>query len=436
MTTSRNVPLHMIPIPSRPRPTLKDKFRTFIFNFTFLVYLLFAHTFQLLFLPFLALSILSSFSTSQPFKSIKESSREVFRLGIKWTKEIFASVLVFIVVVFGKSKLVVSCDTREELEALVERDKQGKVVGFKVDKHAVWMSNHQCYVDWIMIWLVLAFGKVSEGIVIIIKASLQWAPLVGPAMQLFRFVFLSRSKPLSQSTMYETARDSVERDDPFQLLIYPEGTLYSKLTRPKSKAFAEAQGIPDMEYTLLPRSTGLLYTLRLLSTLFPSPSSSSSSPTPTSPSLTLYDLTIGYSGVVPQTYAQSHYTLQSIFGRGIPPPTVHMHIQSLQIKDIPIGQVRQSARMKHIENEITQDERKEFEEWIFGRWREKDRRMGRFDAKGGGFEAMREEGRTAEFEVRLRRKDWIHLTSVPIGLSVFWVVVGWAVRTFLLKWRS
>jgi len=31
-----------------------------------------------------------------------------------------------------------------------------------------------------MIWLVLAFGKVSEGIVIIIKASLQWAPLVGP----------------------------------------------------------------------------------------------------------------------------------------------------------------------------------------------------------------------------------------------------------------
>lgn len=262
--------------------------------------------------------------------------------------------------------------------------------------------------------------------------------------------------------MYETARDSVERDDPFQLLIYPEGTLYSKLTRPKSKAFAEAQGIvslahlpflfpcidrcqltrtlysfkPDMEYTLLPRSTGLLYTLRLLSTLFPSPSPSSSSPTPTSPSLTLYDLTIGYSGVVPQTYAQSHYTLQSIFGRGIPPPTVHMHIQSLQIKDIPIGQVRQSARMKHIENEITSDERKEFEEWIFGRWREKDRRMGRFDAAGGGFEGMREERRTAEFEVRLRRKDWVHLTSVPIGLSVFWVVVGWAVRTFLLKWRS
>jgi len=67
----------------------------------------------------------------------------VFRLGIKWTKEIFASVLVFIVVVFGKSKLVVSCDSKEELEALVERDREGKVTGFKVDKHAVWMSNHQ-----------------------------------------------------------------------------------------------------------------------------------------------------------------------------------------------------------------------------------------------------------------------------------------------------
>jgi len=143
MAAPKDVPLHMIPIPSRPPPTSKDTFRTFTFNFTFLVYLLFAHTFQLLFLPFLFISVCSSFSTSQPFRSIKDASREVFRRGIKWTKEIFASVLVFIVVVFGKSKLVISCDTKEELEALVERNREGKVVGFKISKHAVWMSNHQ-----------------------------------------------------------------------------------------------------------------------------------------------------------------------------------------------------------------------------------------------------------------------------------------------------
>jgi len=61
--------------------------------------------------------------------------------------------------------------------------------------------------------------------------------------------------------------------------------------------------------------------------------------------------------------------------------------------------------------------------------------MGGFDPKGRGFGGQGE-GTTAEFEVRLRKKDWVYLTSVPIGLSVFWVVVGWAVRTFLLQWRS
>lgn len=279
----------MIPMDSRPLPTARDRLRVLTFNSTFLAYLIFAHTFQLLFLPFLVLSVLLSFTTSEPFKSIKHTSREVFRLGIKWTKEIFASILIALVRLFGRTKFVITADSREELEKLVRRDGDGRVIGFKLDKHAIWMSNHQvsalrasnsrrklntmrnqCYIDWILIWIVMAYGRVSEGIVIIIKASLQWAPIVGPvslartvsasaldepltrlvvhqAMQLFRFVFLSRAKPLSKSTMYETARDSVERDDPFQLVIFPEGTLYSRLTRPKSKAFADAQGIVSFD---------------------------------------------------------------------------------------------------------------------------------------------------------------------------------------------
>ncbi|GAA6004692.1 hypothetical protein JCM11491_002197 [Sporobolomyces phaffii] len=451
-TVDDDRPLHMIPMASRPMPTLRDRARVALFLVTFVLYLVFAHTFQLLFLPFLALSVVASFATTEPLKSIKHTSREVFRLGIKWTKEIFASILIALVRLFGRTTLVITMDSRDELERFVERDQDGTVTGFKIDKHAVWMSNHQCYVDWIMIWLIMAYGRVSEGIVIIIKASLQWAPLVGPAMQLFRFVFLSRAKPLSQSTMYETARDSVERNDPFQLVIYPEGTLYSRLTRPKSKAFADARGITDMEYTLLPRSTGLLYTLRLLSTLFPpsqpSPSPSSTSPTPaTSPApfLTLYDLTIGYAGVRPREYAQSYISLQSWFGRGIPPPTVHVHVQSLRVwvDSIPIGTVRPSARPKHIEAEITDPERDAFEEWIFGRWRDKDERMGTFEADGRGFVPRKREEdgdgdgpASAEFEIEMRPADWVRLTSVPIGLTVFYYFVGYVVKEFLIKWRS
>ncbi|GAA5937275.1 uncharacterized protein JCM15063_002857 [Sporobolomyces koalae] len=428
-------PLHAVPIPDRPPPTFRGRLRILSFNTTFLLYLVFAHSFQLSFVPFLILSILCSFTSAEPVRTVKRVSREVFRLGIKWTKEIFASILIGLVRFFGTSKLVFTADSREELDRLVLRDEKGRVTGFRIDKYAVWMSNHQCYVDWIMIWLVLAFGNVSEGIVIIIKASLRWAPLVGPAMQMFRFIFISRQKPLSQSTMYETARDSIERQDPFQLVIYPEGTLYSRLTRPKSKAFAQARNIKDMEYTLLPRSTGLLYTLRLLSTLFPTSSvrdSDTEKSSSNEPELKLYDLTLGYSGVEPSTYAQSHYTLQTIFGLGIAPPTVHMHISTLAISSIPIGDVRASARQNHIETEITKEERDTFECWLFERWQEKDDRMGRFKADGRGFveEEIKAGGRV-EFEIELRAEDWVRLTSVPIGLTLFWYAIAYVGRALL-----
>jgi len=103
---------------------------------------------------------------------------------------------------------------------------------------------------------------------------------------------------------------------------------------------------------------------------------------------------------------------------------------------IPIGQVRQSARPKHIETEITDLERKEFENWIFKRWNEKDERMGRFKADGRGFEEEERKGGKVEFEVEMRKGDWVRLTSVPIGLTVFYYFVGYVVTSFLTKWRS
>ena len=50
------------------------------------------------------------------------------------------------------------------------------------------MSNHQIYTDWAYIWSLLYLAEIPNSIIIILKDSLRWAPIVGPAMQLFRFV--------------------------------------------------------------------------------------------------------------------------------------------------------------------------------------------------------------------------------------------------------
>lgn len=125
-------------------------------------------------------------------------------------------------------------------------------------------------------------------------------------MQFFKFIFLARSwasDRVQLASHLSVLGQQAERDDkPLTLILYPEGTLVSKDTRPISKKYADKMGIvgsiadiqhntqtdvyaylqPDMTNTLLPRSTGLHYSLRSLA--------------PRIPTLHLIDVTMVYPG--------------------------------------------------------------------------------------------------------------------------------------------
>jgi len=131
---------------------------------------------------------------------------------------------------------------------------------------------------------------------ITLKKSLQWVPIAGWGMQFFNFIFLARSwahdrveLALKLASLGKEAR---KENRPFCFLLYPEGTLVSKDTRPVSRKFAEKMGIPDMKNLLLPRSTGLHYSLRSLA--------------PYIPDLKMLDLTVVYPGIPPMGYGQSY----------------------------------------------------------------------------------------------------------------------------------
>lgn len=66
-------------------------------------------------------------------------------------------------------------------------------------------------------------------------------------MQFFRFIFLARSwasdRVALARQLSRLGKQAQEEDKPFMFLLYPEGTLVSKDTRPISKKFAEKQGI-------------------------------------------------------------------------------------------------------------------------------------------------------------------------------------------------
>merc|ERR1712093_25211 len=358
--TSKGSPSYAIPVSSRPPLTPLQWLHTASFNAVFQTSMLALHAVQL-FIIF-------------PFR-IHPSTMHVYNTLATWTKGLFGQLLVFISMVWAPTVLRVYTDLDDDeldLNKIVHRDDNGVPIGLDLPERTVMMSNHQVYCDWSYIWDLLYFANLHQSVVIILKASLKWVPLVGPAMQVFRFIFMKRNwgadkvglgKALKK--MGQHARRSM---DPFVLLIFPGGTLVSPLTRPVSKKYADKVGIPDGVHTLLPRSTGLLFCLRSLA--------------PRVPELRLLDATIAYPGIPGRGYGQDYYTLQSIFGAGVPPPVIHIHLRSYLVKhDLPIGQSTMSESAT-TGSASTPEQRKEFDEWVLKQWRLKDERLEAFTTKG------------------------------------------------------
>jgi hypothetical protein len=188
----------------------------------------------------------------------------------------------------------------------------------------------------------------------------------------------------------KTAERAKAPGDKLALMIFPEGTLVSRDTRPLSKKFADKIGIvsskpfkilqlqeltstctlfeqADLDHTLLPRSTGLLFLLRSIC--------------PTIPDLQLLDVTIGYPGIPRKGYGQEYYTLRSVFFQGIPPPKIHIHLRVFKQSEIPFGEVSSKDCVKR-GGEATTEEAAAFEDWLRKRWTEKDQLMERFYSTG------------------------------------------------------
>jgi 1-acyl-sn-glycerol-3-phosphate acyltransferase len=199
-------------------------------------------------------------------------------------------------------------------------------------------------------------------------------------MQFFDFIFLARSwaSDRLQLAVHLSAlgKAAEQQDNPLAFLLYPEGTLVSKDTRPISRKFAEKMGIADMTNTLLPRSTGLLYSLRSLA--------------PRVKDLHLIDVTMIYPGIPPLGYGQNYYTLRSMFFDGVAPPVLHMHVRLFDVKELPIGNLSDTHPSKTPDNsnkhavevEIPESEKTEFDLWLRDLWRDKDASMTQFHESG------------------------------------------------------
>ncbi|KAM0786828.1 hypothetical protein ACM66B_002257 [Microbotryomycetes sp. NB124-2] len=385
-------PLHTVPIPQRPKHG--NLVLGLVWALLFNVCIVLTHVTQLVLIV---------------------APRRVLH---KVTKSIFGVVLVAMNQVFAPTKLAVTIGHGLDEQIALERDRHGNVTGIKLGPHSVWMSNHQTLCDWVYIWTFAYFARLHQSIFIILKASIGKVPVIGWGAKLYGFIFLDRSWEKDRivfAKQLQHISDGVSRShasEKMTLLIFPEGTIVTGNTRPKSRAFADKTGIKDFEYTLLPRSTGLFFSLRNLAK--------------TVPDLTLVDLTIGYPGAcnAPTSYPEDHYSL-SIWFKQAPPPAVHVHVRQYNVlREVPLGDLSNVEK-----GDGSVEERQVFDQWLRDRWQEKDNLMKAFATKGR-FDASTEDKQeksasdSVEWDVKLRH-SWEFAEVFSWFIPVFLSALAW-----------
>lgn len=311
----------------------------------------------------------------------------------------------------------------------------------QLSPNAVYIGNHQIYTDWLFLWWITYTARMSDSVYIVLK-DLSKIPVLGYGMKNFGFLFLSRKwekdkvvltnqlleidanargagpangeQPVASTSAREG--DTPESSNmfywprsrpgaklfPFQLVLYPEGTVISPHTRERLAKFCTQRGMPVLKHVLLPRVRGLFLALRKLRNT----------------AEVVYDFTCGYHGLRPDEYGEDVFTLKRFYLRGMGPKKVSFYVRAWKLADIPLGVETEDI------DDVLPDDLARFEAWLFDMWYSKDKLMAHFHEHGSFPKAPTVE---AQFKIRSILEVPPLYVSVAAVLAVFCGAVYWLV---------
>lgn len=182
-------------------------------------------------------------------------------------------------------------------------------------------SNHQIYIDWLVIWIVMKYWKnASENMMIILKNGIFKVPVVGPLIKSLGFIGINRDWKKDEEIIKSSLENLVELGNPTWLLMFPEGTVITADTKARSRTYMKNNNInTNLTNVLLPRSKGISSCADKLKPMLKG----------------IVDVTIAYSGVDKSTYPYDCYSIQGLYFGGKRPSQIHVYFKYHPISTIP-----------------------------------------------------------------------------------------------------
>ena len=203
-------------------------------------------------------------------------------------------------------------------------------------------------------------------------------------------------------------------------LIFPEGTLNTPNNKETSQKYAKKMGLKDdPKVVILPKSTGAFICADALKGHVS----------------TLFDLTIGYSGISIDQVAYDEYLVENVFFKRQFPKQIHFHVKKYSLDGIP--GLEGSTTSKEIPKDATDafDEQTNsrkliFGEWIKQRFLEKDERMVKFYENGRFVDPSADQVLVSP--VAPDAEDWLIVGGI-MGMGTVIITVGIKVLMLLLS---
>jgi lysocardiolipin and lysophospholipid acyltransferase len=135
----------------------------------------------------------------------------------------------------------------------------------KPGKAKIIIMNHHCRLDWLYMFIFFARTRgMIKHVRFVLKGELRKLPVLGWTMDMFRYVFLSRSWEKDEKYIERMVKFYDETKDTPVVFIFPEGTDLSPSNIERSQAYAAKAGLPKFHRVLNPRTTGLTAIVKML----------------------------------------------------------------------------------------------------------------------------------------------------------------------------
>nr|XP_042704730.1 1-acyl-sn-glycerol-3-phosphate acyltransferase epsilon isoform X2 [Chrysemys picta bellii] len=114
----------------------------------------------------------------------------------------------------------------------------------KNKENVVYLSNHQCTVDWIVADMLAIRQNALGHVRYVLKDGLKWLPLYGWYFSQHGGIYVKRSARFNEKEMRNKLWAQVKAETPMYLVIFPEGTRYNP---EMPKVIADSQLFADKE---------------------------------------------------------------------------------------------------------------------------------------------------------------------------------------------